>query len=687
MISLLAQLRGATFRRQISLTVAGGVLLLTIFASLASSLQGARRIRDTLLHQGANVTGNLAEQSRLALLFGSAENANDALQATLAFPDVIAVEIVDVTGNVLVRKAKREGEQPFVVGTPKLVSNNVALTFENDDVWSFSAPVVTESNDDSPFETNERKKETLGVVQVMQSKATLKSLRNSIFLTNFLVSTLFALLFLVAIRALTKRLTRPLNDLADSMALAESGERSVRAPLHGARDLVVMARAFNRMISVLEDRERELIESRDVAIAFAQLKSQFAATVSHEIRTPLNGVIGTLDMLMASTLPSRQHQFVELAWDSARYLLDLINDVLDFSRLEAGKVVLDALPLDLAQLIEGVVDTLASQAHQKGLEIGYAIAMDTPAQLIGDARRLRQVLTNLVGNAVKFTQSGEIGVRAQYLRQNGVEYLHIEVLDTGPGVDSSLHTHIFESFTQGDAFSTRRFEGSGLGLAICRELVKLMNGTIGVNSQLGEGSSFWFQVPLQSIDNQTVAPRSPVIQRALIVDRNEITHEFCASTLPKLGFSSEHCTELAAARRLLHDAQDSGRPYDIVLVDHGMGSTAEQANMPSEFTGAAHKWIVMAPLTQPNPTEFSTWDAVLPKPLRIQRMAACLRTSGQDNIIEHASPAIRFSGVVRVLVVEDNRTNQAVTLGMLSMLGATAEIAVDGRAALDAFGR
>ncbi|HEU0199085.1 MAG TPA: histidine kinase dimerization/phospho-acceptor domain-containing protein, partial [Burkholderiaceae bacterium] len=353
-------LRRTSFRQQLSFTVTLGVVAAALFASVFSSWQGSRQIRATLVEQGVRIAENLARQSTLALLYGSADNANDALSATLAFPEILWVAIYNPDGTELVARGRREA---VATAHPTLVIGGAALESEGRGQWSFVAPVLAKGGD-SPFEAVERTDKLIGYVRVVHSQATLTRLMADIFLANSAISFFFAFVFLGLIRLLANHLSRPLTALSHAMARAERGEADVRAEVAGPRDIDEMAHAFNRMIGVLQEREQALRESQEElqrhrdhleelvryrtaelsvakerAEVASQAKSAFLAKMSHELRTPLNAVLGYAQILkLDRSLTQRQETGLNVIQQGGEHLLTLINDILDFSRIEAGKL-------------------------------------------------------------------------------------------------------------------------------------------------------------------------------------------------------------------------------------------------------------------------------------------------------------------------------------------------------------
>jgi diguanylate cyclase (GGDEF)-like protein len=699
-------LHDTSFSRQIAVMVAIAVFSLAFASSLAISWQSSRQIQANLLEQGRQITDNLARQSKLALLYEAPDNAIEAVTVTLAFPDVTSLEIRHADGRLLLGRTKSGAGQPPAQTTALRSLEPARVEADTDDAWRFVAPVVAGNQEKSPFEVADQPQELLGFVSVTLSKATLSRMRSEVFIVNFAVSFFFAFLFLMIVRALTARMTRPLDRLSTAMAQAEAGTLGVRAKPGGPTDIAHMAQAFNKMMAVLEEREQELRTARDSALKFAKLKADFAATVSHEIRTPLNGVVGTLDILMATELPSKQRQFIEIAWDSSQYLLDLVNNILDFSKLEAGKVEIEHTEFSVAHTVEDVLELLSPQTLQKGLDIGYLVAPEVPARLKGDPRRLRQVLINLVGNAIKFTETGGVEIRVAVAAHapgglwQGQDdlWVRFEVADTGIGIPPDAQPTIFDSFTQADTSTTRRFGGSGLGLAICKQLVGLMGGEIGVDSTPDLGSRFWLELPLSKVEETKAAAQRPCWPglRALVVDESEIARRFLQQALSDWGFNCQSTGDAASALSALADARSSNAPYDLVILDMAFAATDGDSlpiRIRAENPASLHL-ILMNRYGVEHVEEAIQADAYLAKPLKLERLieaiAGALGT-GEEAAERAPAPPDRLPALpaspYRILVVEDNRTNQTIVRGMLSVLGCPAEVAENGQDGLAAFKR
>jgi diguanylate cyclase (GGDEF)-like protein len=697
-------LRNTSFSRQLAVMVAVAVFSLAFASSLAISWQSSRQIQTNLLEQGRQITDNLARQSKLALLYDAPDNATEAVTVTLAFPDVTSLEIRHANGRLLLGRSKSGDVIPAAQTVAGRSREPAHLETDTGGAWRFVAPVVAGGQEQSPFEVTDQPMELLGFVSVTQSKATLTRMRNEVFIVNFAVSFFFAFLFLVIVRALTARMTRPLDRLSTAMAQAEAGTLGVRAQPGGPADIVHMAQAFNKMMAVLEEREQELRAARDNALKFAKLKADFAATVSHEIRTPLNGVVGTLDILMATELPSKQRQFIEIAWDSSQYLLDLVNNILDFSKLEAGKVEIEHTEFGVAHTIEDVLELLSTQSLQKGLDLGYLIEPEVPTRLKGDPRRLRQVLINLIGNAVKFTETGGVEIRVAIAAHapgglwQGQDdlWVRFEVADTGIGIPPDAQLTIFDSFTQADTSTTRRFGGSGLGLAICKQLVSLMGGEIGVDSTPNIGSRFWFELPLVKVDETKGAPQRPCWPglRALVVDESEIARRFLQQALSDWGFNCQLAVDADSTLAALADGRAHGTPYDIVILDMAFAG-ADGDSLPIKIrteNPASLRLILMNRYSVEHIDQAIQADAYLAKPLKLERLIEAISGALGGGEEAPSASAAKGSTVItyaprnyRILVVEDNRTNQTIVRGMLSVLGCQADIANNGPEGLVAF--
>jgi diguanylate cyclase (GGDEF)-like protein len=691
-------LRRTGFSRQLTTTVTAAILALALFSSLINSWQASRRMEGYLVQQGERIAENLARQSILALLYRSPDNVREGVSTTLAFPDVLQVEIADANHHILLSQLRTGAVAPAAPAhASDIALSRPTLEWQTNDQWRFGAPVYGGQSESSPFDVQERQPQLLGYAHVTIGKGTLNHLITSLLVSNLTISLSFAAALLVIMRLLARHMLRPLNALSRLMGRAEAGESGMRAIPDGPRDIIEMAHAFNKMMDVLEEREGELKQSRDEAVRTALMKTQFAATVSHEVRTPLNGVVGMLDMLKEMRLTKRQQECVDVAWNSARALIELINDILDFSKMEAGKLELEEIEFDLRRTIEEVIELLAKQAEQKGLEIGYLLAPGVPERIKGDALRLRQVLLNLIGNAVKFTERGEVSIHVEPA-PGSTFGLRFEVRDTGIGMTPDAVKHIFESFAQADRSTTRKYGGTGLGLAICKQLVELMGGEIGVASEYGKGSSFWFTVACKPGDVAPAMPedRTLLNVRVLVVDESEVVRRFVEQCAARHGMrchavatGSEALAELARA--------DQGRhPYELAIIDVEAvdeRGTELVRRIRADLGAGTPAILALDRYASPMSKHAHGADLYIGKPLRMDRLMEAVRrllpgdqASAAAVFTQPQLPVATGAGKkeYRVLVAEDNRTNQMVAAGMLAMNGCECEFAANGREAVDA---
>ena len=470
------------------------------------------------------------------------------------------------------------------------------------------------------------------------------------------------------------------------------------SPVHDGTGRLVGNISICSDVSMREQARAEMERARDHAIEASLLKSHFLANMSHEIRTPMNGVLGMTELLLDTPLDARQREYAETVQSSGAALLTILNDILDLSKIEAGRLDLESIDFDVAAVIEDVAELFARQAHAKGLELVISIADDVPAAVRGDPGRLRQVLSNLLGNAVKFTAAGLVVVSARAETSTATATtLRLQVDDTGIGIGPHEVARVFEPFAQADSTTTREYGGTGLGLAITRQLVELMGGECGVDSEVGVGSSFWCTVALPGV--RRVVPAAPWLAQhrlggtdVLVVDDNSINRIVLEDYLRGWGMKVVAAGSGRAAIDAARNAAAAGQPFTLAVIDMHMpamnGLDVARALSADPVTAGISTVLLTSSEEDGGMGASCEVDvsAQLAKPVRRDRLRRCLGDvlhGGRTGPTSRRADAVLPNRGL-VLLAEDNPINQRVAVAMLESAGYQVDVVFDGLAAVAA---
>ncbi|MEZ4455852.1 MAG: response regulator, partial [Gemmatimonadales bacterium] len=480
-----------------------------------------------------------------------------------------------------------------------------------------------------------------------------------------------------------------LSAAEDSLVTEKGRVTYLRWAMHPWRD----AEGAIGGIILVTDIVDDLVRARHDALAAAKAKTDFVASMSHEIRTPMNGIIGMTDILLRTGLDPEQLELASTVQLSANALLTIVNDILDFSKIEAGKMAIEQSAFDLRAVVTEVIDLMAPKAAEKHLEFVLEWEYDFDGRRVGDRGRIRQILLNLLGNAIKFTDSGRVELNVRAGHGAGMLATEIRVRDTGIGMSAEAVSRVFEKFSQADASTTRRFGGTGLGLPISRQLARLMGGDLQVESVVGEGSTFICRLPLGADPNRVPQPRATILPvRVLLVEDDPVSLRVVARMLRQLG---HEVAEAGSVTRALELLRGGGPRVDMVLTDHQLGPERADPLIAAIFEGRLAGRVVLMTADRAEPTMGSGISAVLRKPVRWRALEELFRAPGAPGAAAAPLPApaplhrrTRVSPEPtdevrpRVLVVDDNPVNQRVAARLTQDLGCIVEVAANGRDAI-----
>ena len=536
--------------------------------------------------------------------------------------------------------------------------------------------------------------QTVGVLQMSTPRAVSALGKATIRYATLVIAIACAVFLLAALAFMHFRIVSPIKQLTGVMQrMRRTGELDAVPRDRRSDEIGMLGREFDELTSKLRAAHAELEEARDEAVAMSKAKSEFLARMSHEIRTPMNGVLGMTELLRNTQLSKEQDRFVGTIYDSGSTLLALINDILDFSKIEAGKLRMENLAVDLRRLVEEAADSFAEPASNKGIELITMVAAEAETHVVTDPTRLRQVLVNLMGNAIKFTETGEIVVRLDTENDGDCVKARFEVCDTGIGIREENQAAIFESFTQEDGTTTRVYGGTGLGLTISRQIVDLLGGELRLESKPGVGSTFYFTVPLEKDTEHDALPSETVTvagKRILVVDDNPTNLEILENHLTSWRAEVTCANGAASALEILRSADEE---FDLAILDWHMPEIdgLELARRIREERGL-HQLRLMMLSSLANSLEDSDCDELcistqITKPVRqgdlFNALLNILSESRDKPAPSRRAPTGERTLAGRVLLAEDNVVNQAVAVGMLQHMGLDVDVAVNGEVAAE----
>jgi two-component system, sensor histidine kinase and response regulator len=722
-----------------SLTTKFNLLTITVILITAisiGSLMVYREVtttRDALIQRGVITAGMLAQASEYGVYTENVDALRTVVDGARMDPDFAYVVVQNADKHPLIQEAKDQVASGVMANAPQATGASFSdLIDQRSGRRYIDIRVVIRSQaktdlfaDESP---SQRPNKMIGELRLGLSETRLTAELYEYLLWIGSVTCAVALVGIAVTFFCIRRIIRPVQSLVKATEQIAGGDFQQSVPVASNDEIGTLAESFNGMVQQLassqeevqryqhtleaqvEERTRKLEEKTREAVDLAQkaqtanqAKTEFLANMSHEIRTPLNGIMGMTQLLRLTPLTEKQQRFVDIADRSSVNLLDVVNDILDFSKIEANKLQLENSDFDLQELMDEVMDLFAHRVESKKIELASKIHGDVPTCLRGDATRVRQILVNLLGNSVKFTERGEIVVSVSRVEEQADQVtLRLEVRDTGIGIAPAVHEKIFEAFSQADGSTTRKFGGTGLGLTIVKQLVGLMKGTIGLESSLGMGSMFWFQIPfnrpLNLVSRRWEACEAFRKMRVFVVDDNATNRHILDQYLNAWEIAHVTVSSGREALEVMRGTRSHGAMYDLAIIDGQMPEMDgfELARtIRADTRLAAMKIIMLTSMGQDERLLASEHagelDRAVAKPVRqshlYNRLIELAMTRTAQSVSSQSVPADvsppEYQKDISILVAEDNPVNREAAAEMLNVEGYHVHTVCNGREAVE----